>query len=358
MDLRGLETYGYTNEYYGDSTQLMYLRSRYYASNTGRFLTRDTWMGEYGSPLSLNRWNYVEGNPINLTDPSGMCAKGRCGPDLTDWVKGQIQVHYDYGLRIRNQIARMKLLAQIHFNENCTFPSVLLNPIYLKDIAIEQPLQDIVYQMTNNLNLDFPGTNVSIARTTPIYPFTAVPIIDALGLFEYALYGLAVDYSSVDYPRAPTCNTSGCDTFGSKEHQTITLCNKCIDVSDLGNLMFGLGGAARGYSLQFAYGSATLFNGLDDKSIITMLGVDPRGAIAGWHIGNSHAFITQSGFCSAIANSGSTMWNENGPELNSNCEACNTGPITLPNVGSPSSLNTISSGYSTVQWLKTLIPGL
>jgi len=64
--------YGYTNEYYGDSTQLTYLRSRYYSSGMGRFLTRDTWGGDYNRPLSLNRWNYVEGNPVNLLDPTGM----------------------------------------------------------------------------------------------------------------------------------------------------------------------------------------------------------------------------------------------------------------------------------------------
>jgi hypothetical protein len=28
-------------------------------------------MGDYNNPLSLNRWNYVEGNPVNFTDPSG-----------------------------------------------------------------------------------------------------------------------------------------------------------------------------------------------------------------------------------------------------------------------------------------------
>ena len=37
----------------------------------GRFLTRDTWDGDANSPISFNRWNYVEGNPVNLTDPSG-----------------------------------------------------------------------------------------------------------------------------------------------------------------------------------------------------------------------------------------------------------------------------------------------
>jgi hypothetical protein len=37
----------------------------------GRFLTRDTWEGDYQSPLSLNKWNYVISNPTNLIDPTG-----------------------------------------------------------------------------------------------------------------------------------------------------------------------------------------------------------------------------------------------------------------------------------------------
>ena len=37
----------------------------------GRFLTRDTWGGKNNQPLTLNKWNYVEGNPINFIDPTG-----------------------------------------------------------------------------------------------------------------------------------------------------------------------------------------------------------------------------------------------------------------------------------------------
>ena len=61
--------YGYTNEY--TSQGLVYLRSRMYSPIAGRFTTKDTWMGDYNRPLSLNRWMYVEGNPINYIDPSG-----------------------------------------------------------------------------------------------------------------------------------------------------------------------------------------------------------------------------------------------------------------------------------------------
>jgi RHS repeat-associated protein len=63
--------YGYTGEFTADN--MVYLRARQYAPDMGRFLTRDTWMGDYNKPLSLNRWMYVEENPINNTDPTGLC---------------------------------------------------------------------------------------------------------------------------------------------------------------------------------------------------------------------------------------------------------------------------------------------
>ena len=56
---------------YGDSTQLLYLRDRYYNVASGRFQSRDTWGGDYNLPQSLNHWNYTQSNPINYTDPSG-----------------------------------------------------------------------------------------------------------------------------------------------------------------------------------------------------------------------------------------------------------------------------------------------
>jgi RHS repeat-associated protein len=63
--------YGHASEYTGDYNELIYLRARFYAPGMGRFLTRDTWVGDYNRPLSLNQWNYGYGNPVNYTDPSG-----------------------------------------------------------------------------------------------------------------------------------------------------------------------------------------------------------------------------------------------------------------------------------------------
>ncbi len=68
--------YGFTGEF--ASNDLVYLRARHYSPGMGRFLTRDTWAGNYNRPLSLNRWNYVGGNPVNLTDPSGLFPPAWC----------------------------------------------------------------------------------------------------------------------------------------------------------------------------------------------------------------------------------------------------------------------------------------
>lgn len=67
----GLTSYGFTGEWINGELELLYLRSRIYSSQFGRFTTKDTWQGNYSRPLSLNRWIYVEGNPINRVDLTG-----------------------------------------------------------------------------------------------------------------------------------------------------------------------------------------------------------------------------------------------------------------------------------------------
>ena len=57
----------------GDSTQLIFLRARWYNLADGRFQSRDTWGGDDNSPQTLNKWSYVQNNPIIYTDPTGHC---------------------------------------------------------------------------------------------------------------------------------------------------------------------------------------------------------------------------------------------------------------------------------------------
>jgi len=64
--------YGFTGEATsGDSTQLIFLRARWYNPTDGRFQSRDTWGGDDNSPQSFNRWMYAFGNPLRFIDPTG-----------------------------------------------------------------------------------------------------------------------------------------------------------------------------------------------------------------------------------------------------------------------------------------------
>ncbi len=55
-----------------------------YSPAGGRFITRDSWQGDYNRPMSYNAWLYVYANPINLTDPSGHSPLGQTGQNPCD----------------------------------------------------------------------------------------------------------------------------------------------------------------------------------------------------------------------------------------------------------------------------------
>ncbi len=70
--------YGYTGEMFDTQTGLVFLRARYYSPMDGRFISKDSWGGNYSDPITLNRWNYALSNPILYTDPSGNISPQYC----------------------------------------------------------------------------------------------------------------------------------------------------------------------------------------------------------------------------------------------------------------------------------------
>ncbi|MEO8609542.1 MAG: RHS repeat-associated core domain-containing protein [Chloroflexota bacterium] len=54
-----------------DNHNLLYLRARYFNPTIGVFTALDPFEGAWDDPMSLNGYNYVHGNPVNWTDPSG-----------------------------------------------------------------------------------------------------------------------------------------------------------------------------------------------------------------------------------------------------------------------------------------------
>ena len=67
--------HGYTGQRH-DPTGLSYYHARYYDPYTGRFTGPDTIIPDPANPQSLNRYAYVNGNPIRFNDPTGHCGEG------------------------------------------------------------------------------------------------------------------------------------------------------------------------------------------------------------------------------------------------------------------------------------------
>jgi hypothetical protein len=172
---------------------------------------------------------------------------------------------------------------------------------------------------------------------------------------EYALYGLAVDYSNVNYQSEkvrPQCATEGCLEI-IPNHTSVSLCGNCVDSSDLGNMMFGLGGAARGYDLAFTYVSASAYNFLFDNTGIVgaLASPDGRGAIPGYLIGKTGAFLNQGAFCNIVNQSRILGYNEMRAEHES-CATCAT--EVYPVVSGPNSFFNVSGkGPHPVSRLRT-----
>ena len=61
----------YTGGIYDKKTGLYYLNARYYNPEDGRFITEDTYRGEFTDLSSLHLYTYCVNNPIAYTDPSG-----------------------------------------------------------------------------------------------------------------------------------------------------------------------------------------------------------------------------------------------------------------------------------------------
>jgi RHS repeat-associated protein len=58
-----------------DSNGLYYMRARYYNPEIMRFMNLDVVQGNIKNGQSLNRYAYVNGNPISQVDPFGLCAE-------------------------------------------------------------------------------------------------------------------------------------------------------------------------------------------------------------------------------------------------------------------------------------------
>ncbi|MBA8885800.1 RHS repeat-associated core domain-containing protein, partial [Dokdonella fugitiva] len=64
--------YGYAGERHDANAGFIYLRARWYDPAAGRFVSEDAAPGSTKLPISLNKYLYANGDPVNRVDPSGL----------------------------------------------------------------------------------------------------------------------------------------------------------------------------------------------------------------------------------------------------------------------------------------------
>jgi RHS repeat-associated protein len=81
--------YMYRGEQYDSDLELYYLRARYMNPLTGRFMSRDPEDGYLSEPVTLHKYLYVGGDPVNAL--SGYCRQ--CGVGLRQINPFRVRIH-------------------------------------------------------------------------------------------------------------------------------------------------------------------------------------------------------------------------------------------------------------------------
>lgn len=68
-----------------DDNGLYYMRQRYYSPELKRFVNQDVVRGSLSNSQSLNRYSYVQGNPVSYTDPFGLSPLNGLFTGTTIW---------------------------------------------------------------------------------------------------------------------------------------------------------------------------------------------------------------------------------------------------------------------------------
>ncbi|MCR5607526.1 MAG: hypothetical protein K6G26_00500, partial [Lachnospiraceae bacterium] len=73
---------------------LYYMRTRYYSPDLERFINADVLVGDIANSSTLNQYAYVEGSPVSMIDPFGLCAEpssknktSKAAKNNSSWLK-------------------------------------------------------------------------------------------------------------------------------------------------------------------------------------------------------------------------------------------------------------------------------
>jgi RHS repeat-associated protein len=128
-----------------DSTGLYYYKARYYDPEIGRFLTQDTWKGNYKRPQTLNKYVYCMNNPLRYADPTGNGPTG--DPEMDTILNSLKELKYDNqdnDENLQNKSDAFKTGYSLSAAVNCRFLLNNTSDIYNKS---RQAMQAMVLKL-------------------------------------------------------------------------------------------------------------------------------------------------------------------------------------------------------------------
>jgi len=124
------DTYGKMTEHIGDSfvilgyngrdgvvtdkNGLIYMRARYYSPDMRRFINADIISGEISDSTSLNRYSYVNGNPVSFVDPFGLSKDDR----------GSIYYQQKYSDLILKALKKSQKASKSYYRDYTTYNNI------------------------------------------------------------------------------------------------------------------------------------------------------------------------------------------------------------------------------------------
>jgi RHS repeat-associated protein len=97
--------YLYVGEQFDPDLGLYYNRARYLNTDTDRFWSMDTYEGNNKEPLSLHKYLYVHGNPVNSIDPSGNMTMADVSSAMN--ILSQLNTSMLHVLRVVNTVKKI-----------------------------------------------------------------------------------------------------------------------------------------------------------------------------------------------------------------------------------------------------------
>jgi hypothetical protein len=256
--------------------------------------------------------------------------KQPCGPDITDWFMQEAANHVKYGEEVRGSLSQLRLDAMT---------GAIIDPYLLtwRSLNPSSPFREVLDEFSEIGTSQIGG---GAGTELPIIMLDVTMTSMVVGVLEYGAYGLAVDYANLSqlahlnnapWPQleGTPCPGPRCQEVGG--HPIMTLCDRCVDTSDLGNIMFGVGGHARGYSIHAAFGYGQLYNiGVEFSNLVqgepfsNPFNQDPRGAFVGWTLAASGAYLNKGAFCEILKGGDLYGYRENARTLTDLTTPCSS----------------------------------